>query len=1195
MAHFRVGVVRPLDVLSLSPIASAVTAAPIATKTAGEPIPGYKLVKRIGAGGYGEVWTAEVPGDLVKAIKFVYGLLDEDRAAREQKALNRIKGVRHPFLLSLERIEIVDGQLLIVTELADCSLKDRFEEHRKKNLPGIPRDELLGYMRDTADALDYMSEQHSLQHLDVKPENLLLLGNRIKVADFGLVKDIHDATVSMMGGLTPIYAPPEVFEGRPSRRSDQYSLAIVYQEMLTGVLPFPGRTAAQLAAQHLNAKPKLDALPENDQEVIARALSKKPSDRFQSCVELVNALVEAGRRNPGQPAHTAATVPASEDPGTAVTATRLPSEMLANLDVTTSAVHRLATDDSGQSPTVTRIPRPARLTQPRVTSVPAPALSPAEAQRAADLDALQTPPPLIDVPPPDYDVTAPPFRPTLFIGLGGCGGKVLRRLRRRLDDRLIEPFKPLVPMLLLDTDNRELSSAAHGEDMGQLRPDETLSLPLRKSQDYREDSRRILEWLSRRWLFNIPRSLQTEGLRPLGRLALVDHSQEVSARLKPAIENLYQNAAQAQLFPRVVIVASPCGGTGGGMLTDIALLARQIAEALPDGSKMEVMAALVYGTNRNPQQQELAAVNTVATLAELAQFHRPGVVFPGDPACGLNAREAGSGPLDAVYFLHAGEELSAEDMEAANAKVAEFLMLDTMTPAGNLLEACRLEIGETPGLRLRSFGLHQFGFAQDKLLDESVNRICHNVFRQLSGPQPAQEQKKISILQGTGDIHSSDQPPADPLADLDQRTGTLVRTMGLDVEPLLGVVQQFAAGVLGGDSDQFFRNLIVTSPQGDLVIDKSLAKAGLLFGVPQAGALQPSAGELSTALDDKVGPWISQVGTGLREWIEGIVEDRNCRVLGARRAAKWLQQHLRALTERLTEAKSRFAHEANGPLSYLHSPDLGKKGQKRTPQDMANAFTHYCRLRLYELAAHRASGLVHALQSYVGAAHDMTVDLQRDLDHLAAQFPLRTEQNTPPAGRASADAAVRRSVASELKNAEGSLVIQVEQQLAKDCFSADGGMRGAITAGGQAREKLLSMVRTIARQAALAKVTTIDLSAVLQANDKGESPLSKCLSQVQPWLERCGGRRRLVFIVPQQLAAQYSPTQLVSQLPPGTFKQLPGVAAGAPSDLVILYELGDISISHAAAQLIDFRRDLAEAASRLHTRSDINWTPVFTF
>jgi hypothetical protein len=71
-----------------------------ATKQSNEPIPGYKLVKRIGAGGYGEVWTAEAPGELIKAIKFVYGLLDEDRAARELKALNRIKGVRHPFLLS---------------------------------------------------------------------------------------------------------------------------------------------------------------------------------------------------------------------------------------------------------------------------------------------------------------------------------------------------------------------------------------------------------------------------------------------------------------------------------------------------------------------------------------------------------------------------------------------------------------------------------------------------------------------------------------------------------------------------------------------------------------------------------------------------------------------------------------------------------------------------------------------------------------------------------------------------------------------------------------------------------------------------------------------------------------------------------------------------------------------------------------
>src|SRR5690348_10906657 len=202
-----------------------------------EPIQGYLVKERIGVGGYGEVWSAQAPGGLTKAIKFVYGYFDDARASRELKALDRIKQVRHPFLLSLERFEIVDGQLIIVTELADMSLKDRYEQVRQTGAEGIFRDELLRYLRDAADALDYMNESFSLQHLDVKPENMLLVGGHVKVADFGLVKDLqHDATASLMGGLTPIYAAPEVFDDRPSQRSDQYSLAIVYQEMLTGHL-----------------------------------------------------------------------------------------------------------------------------------------------------------------------------------------------------------------------------------------------------------------------------------------------------------------------------------------------------------------------------------------------------------------------------------------------------------------------------------------------------------------------------------------------------------------------------------------------------------------------------------------------------------------------------------------------------------------------------------------------------------------------------------------------------------------------------------------------------------------------------------------------------------------------------------------------------------------------------------------------
>ena len=260
-----------------------------------EPILGYEVTERIGAGGYGEVWKATAPGGLCKAIKFVYGFLDDERATRELKALSRVKLVRHPFLLSLERIEVVDGQLVIVTELADMSLKDRHDQCKAAGMVGVPRDELLGYLRDAADALDYMREKYSLQHLDVKPENLLLVGGHVKVADFGLVKDINDTRASMMGGLTPIYASPEVFDDRPSQCSDQYSLAIVYQELLTDTLPFPGKTTAQLAAQHLQSRARLTALPPQDKSIIDRALSKAPKRAFPIAGRWSTRLIAAGR------------------------------------------------------------------------------------------------------------------------------------------------------------------------------------------------------------------------------------------------------------------------------------------------------------------------------------------------------------------------------------------------------------------------------------------------------------------------------------------------------------------------------------------------------------------------------------------------------------------------------------------------------------------------------------------------------------------------------------------------------------------------------------------------------------------------------------------------------------------------------------------------------------------------------------
>ncbi len=274
-----------------------------------EPIPGYKLLQPLGKGGFGEVWKAEAPGGLLKAIKVINGSLHcghggEVLVQQELQSLERVKQVRHPYVLALDRFDIVDGQLVIVMELADQSVWDQFTKYVQAGRIGIPRDEALRYMEEAAEALDVMNFRYGLQHSDIKPQNLFLVHNHIKVADFGLVRDLKNAKMTENGCFSPLYAAPETFEGRISAQSDEYSLAIVYQELLTGVRPFDGKNPRQLLMQHMQGEPNVAPLPLADQAVIRKALAKKPEARFPTCGDLVRALRTGGRQSPTPPTHT---------------------------------------------------------------------------------------------------------------------------------------------------------------------------------------------------------------------------------------------------------------------------------------------------------------------------------------------------------------------------------------------------------------------------------------------------------------------------------------------------------------------------------------------------------------------------------------------------------------------------------------------------------------------------------------------------------------------------------------------------------------------------------------------------------------------------------------------------------------------------------------------------------------------------
>ena len=260
-----------------------------------------------------------------------------------------------------------------------------------------------------------------------------MVGGRLKVGDFGLVRNLTDSDASMLEGMTPRYAAPEVFEGRPTRFSDQFSLAVVYAELLTGQPPFDAKSAAQFATQHmLGSKPKLDWLSPAEQVIVARALSKNPPDRFPNCRAFVDKLIASApsdaalaaardESQPRLPLPTEAPPPASEPfAGAALRGHAIVPAGPRNLPAPSDdATLVLGGDSSLRQPQ-------SRSTEPRA-EIRLP---------AAECDDVQWAP-----------------RPTLLVGLGGAATQVLRGLSQRLAQRFADGKAiPAWKMLAIDTD-----------------------------------------------------------------------------------------------------------------------------------------------------------------------------------------------------------------------------------------------------------------------------------------------------------------------------------------------------------------------------------------------------------------------------------------------------------------------------------------------------------------------------------------------------------------------------------------------------------------------------------------------------------------------------------------------------------------------------------------------------------------------
>ncbi len=718
-----------------------------------EPIPGYRLIERLGSGGFGEVWKAEAPGGLFKAIKFVQCEVPQDsaigigndsergRAEQELKSLSRVKTVHHPYVISLDRFEIVDDYLVIVMELADRTLADRFKQCRGQGLPGVPREELLGYLREAAEALDLMNSQYQLQHLDIKPQNLFLVHNHIKVADFGLVKDISDQKfMTITGGVTPVYAAPETFDGKFSRQSDQYSLAIVYQEMLTGHRPFTGTSMKQLILQHLQNSHDLTPVPVHDRPVMAKALSKNPEDRYAACIDFIQCLQRATMKSGGQ-ALPLRPLSGGDGPFASVSKTqgaRGDAGPVKRVDPNFSVDKAFLAD----APTPVMPPRPA-LAVPDEDPLAKTAPTPRRVSRKPQSQSLR---------PATHEMPGI-VQPALVVGIGHLGVDTLAQLRQRIATELGSPDAvPHVRLVAIDTDAGTLQEAIANPELGALRPQETLHARLQRPSHYlktRDGKLPTDGWLNAKLLYRIPREQTNASVRALGRLAFVDNYRVIARRLEAELRACLSQDTPHQADPacdlglrttrpRVYLVTSLTGSTGSGMFLDVAYLVRRLL-CDQGHADAEIVGLFYLPSVGRDAELSAALANAYASLVELQHFCRPNVIFSARYETAANAGKGEhvtvSGPalqrcvLMPLPAPH-GKLNPGENMPVI-AQAGDFLFRDLATHFGQALDdACAgTSAPDGPahaeqGPRVQAIGMYQVVWPRHALLEQASRQLC---------------------------------------------------------------------------------------------------------------------------------------------------------------------------------------------------------------------------------------------------------------------------------------------------------------------------------------------------------------------------------------------------------------------------------------------------------------------------------------
>jgi serine/threonine-protein kinase len=260
----------------------------------------YELKEKIGEGGYGIVYKARDPllerNVAIKVLRMDIAS-SPDFVERFRREARLAASLRHPNIVSVIEVGEQEGRYYLVMEYLEGEVLSALLKDGKP----LPLKQAVEILQPLAEALDY-AHGRGLVHRDVKPSNMILAegGKRPVLTDFGLVKSMTESGLTTTGvalGTVEYMAPEQILGQEPGPAADQYALGVVAFQMLTGKVPFPGKTPFEIQSGHVHQPPPdpcslNPGLPRALADTLLRALAKDSSRRYATDSKFVAALAD---------------------------------------------------------------------------------------------------------------------------------------------------------------------------------------------------------------------------------------------------------------------------------------------------------------------------------------------------------------------------------------------------------------------------------------------------------------------------------------------------------------------------------------------------------------------------------------------------------------------------------------------------------------------------------------------------------------------------------------------------------------------------------------------------------------------------------------------------------------------------------------------------------------------------------------